>query len=211
MNSCGEAKHKDANCSLSSRRDGRHPSFPKSGCRPQIYAYNVRRQREERYEDHNNPPLDHTKGPEYVCLPPPGPMDHNEGIGTVWVEKAITHLDLQWAHLWHAPNGSQRVNDAAFKPRIVDAEQSKCLRCVDGAPIIDKIAVGSMSGVEEHHFKRGIESAGIRMMIKRSVGRRRRGGFVDMAAICIFFGLAALLFWGEGGKNKEESKIVNGK
>ena len=33
-----------------------------------------------------------------------------------------------------------------------------------------------------------------------------KGGFSDMVVICIFFPLAA----GEGGNNKEESKIVNG-
>ena len=103
------------------------------------FMHNIRQQHEERDEDHNNPLLDHTEGPEYVCLPPPPrPVDHNKGIGTVGVEKVITHLDLQWAHHWHTPNGSQRVDNAAFKPRIVDAGQSKCLHCVNRAPIVDK-------------------------------------------------------------------------
>ena len=88
----------------------------------------------------------------------------------VRVEKAIICLDLQWAHRWHAPNGSRRVDNAASKPCIVNAGQSKCLCCVDSAPIVDNIAIGSMSGIKKQRFKCGIELAGIRMMIGRSVG-----------------------------------------
>ena len=44
------------------------------------FMHNICQQHEERDEDHNNPLLDHTEGPEYVCLPPPpsgGPQQGN--------------------------------------------------------------------------------------------------------------------------------------
>ena len=44
------------------------------------YMHNIRQQREEQDEDHNDPLLDHTEGPEYVCLPLPpsnGPQQGN--------------------------------------------------------------------------------------------------------------------------------------
>jgi len=94
----------------------------------------------------------------------------------------------------------------------VDKRQRERFFGVGDAPIVTEITAGNVRGIEEHRLERGVESAGIGYVGRRSVGRRRRGVILghggDLYFIYLFWVSRRSIFRREGGKNGSLTVIV---
>jgi hypothetical protein len=105
------------------------------------------------------------------------------------------------------------VHNTILQSRVVDKRQRERFFGVGDAPIVVEITAGNVRGVEEHRLERGVESAGIGYVGRRSVGRRRRGVISghggDLNFFYLFWVSRRSIFRREGGKNKEERREQN--